>query len=239
MRVKNADEPTKNPRPRIFKEVFDKSTVDAIWKLIRKKEMDGLEHIVNTGKEANVFRALFGDKARACKIYRYETSSFDSMWKYIQGDKRFEDVRHNKRELVNAWCKKEYKNLELARKAGCRVPRPHAFLKNVLIMDFIGEEQAAPMLKDIKLDDYESAYWMIANDMQKLYEAGLVHADISEYNVLIWQGETWLIDMGQAVLTSHPHSQEFLERDVKNLVRYFKEQGIKCDEKNTLKHITS
>lgn len=239
MRVKKEDQPRLKAKPKIFKEVFDKSTIDAIWKLIRKGEIDGLDHIISTGKEANVFKTLLKDKPRACKIYRYETSSFPNMWDYVQGDPRFEDVKKTRRELVKAWCRKEFKNLELARRAGCKVPKPYAFLSNVLVMEFIGDEEGAPMLKDIVLDDYESAFWMIANDLKKLYKNELVHADVSEYNVLIWQGEAWLIDMGQGVLRSHPKADEFLKRDVKNLVRYFKEHGVKCSEKEILSHITA
>ncbi|MCD4740068.1 serine protein kinase RIO [archaeon] len=223
---------------KIFKDVFDKSTIDAIWKLIRKKELDGLDYLISTGKEANVFRVLLKEKPRACKIYRYETTSFPNMGEYIQGDPRFE-IRKNRRDLIKAWCKKEFKNLELARNAGCRVPRPYAAHSNVLIMQFIGDKEAAPTLKETILDDYKSAFWMIANDLKKMYQAGLIHADLSEYNVLIWKGETWIIDMGQSVLLSHPKAKEFLKRDIKNMIKYFKEHGIKYTEKELHKHITT
>ncbi|MCD6414233.1 MAG: serine protein kinase RIO [Candidatus Diapherotrites archaeon] len=226
-------------RTKIYKSVFDKPTVDTIWKLIRKGEMDGLEHIISTGKEADVYRALLEGNPRACKIYRYETTSFRNMWEYIEGDRRFTELTRSRRKLITIWCRKEFRNLQTAFNAGCSVPEPFAVLNNVLVMEFIGGDDAAPSLRLAKLPDYEKALQEIIEDIKRLHRAGIVHADLSEYNILVWKNKLWMIDMGQSVPTSHPKATEFLRRDVSNICRYFKKIGVKTDEKDIFDYITS
>ncbi len=73
----------------------------------------------------------------------------------------------------------------------------------------------------------------ILEDIKKMYKAGLVHADLSEYNILM--GDVpYLIDFGQGVVKEHPHSMKFLERDVAIVLRYFERRGINRDLKKTL-----
>jgi len=125
-------------------------------------------------------------------------------------------------------------------KAGIRVPLPLAFKENVLVMEFIGKEKAAPALKDSPMEDLENlrntlAHWLAL----MVEEAKLVHADLSEYNLLNFEGEIVLIDCGQAVLTSHPMAKEFFERDVKNLASYFTKTGLKTTQEGFLERIRS
>ena len=147
---------------------------------------------------------------------------------YIIGDERFKKVQRDKREIVFAWTKKEFNNLEKARKAKVRVPLPIAFTKNVLVMEFIGENGlASRTLKDERNIDLVKAYFTIINAMAKLYKANLVHADLSEYNVLVKGKEYVIIDMGQGVLLTHPKAKEFFERDCKNIANYFTKKNMK------------
>jgi RIO kinase 1 len=75
--------------------------------------------------------------------------------------------------------------------------------------------------------------------MVTLYqEAKLVHSDLSEFNILLYEGEPIIIDMGQSVLLDHPMSREFLLRDVRNVVKYFKKLGVDCSEEDLLARIT-
>ncbi|MFC2175160.1 serine protein kinase RIO [archaeon] len=222
---------------RIEKEVFDEFTADTVWKLARKGYLDYLGGVVSTGKEANVFKGWNRDGvAKAYKIYRIETSNFQSMWEYIEGDRRFEHVRPVKRHIVLAWCQKELKNLQTAHRAGCRVPKPVFSLNNILIMQFIGGEFGAPLLKDVELDEPSQVYDLLAEDMKKLYAAGLIHADLSEFNVLWWQEKPWIIDIGQGVPLSHPKADDFLKRDCENVGKYFKKLGV--DTKGLYEQIT-
>src|SRR3989344_7878436 len=135
---------------KIYEHVFDKSTIQAVHTLAKKGHFTALEFVVSTGKEAHVFKAADSSgNFRAIKIYDVLTSDFRNMEKYIAGDIRFKKMRKGKRELVFAWTKKEYRNLELLMNAGTASPQPVAFRENVLVMEFIGEQGAAsPTLKD-------------------------------------------------------------------------------------------
>ncbi|MBU0662206.1 MAG: serine protein kinase RIO [Candidatus Diapherotrites archaeon] len=220
---------------RIFAQVFDARAIQAIHKLAMRGLFETLEFVISTGKEAHVFRAV--DKAgnfRAVKIYKIETSDFKHMEKYVFGDERFADVKRAKRDLVYAWTKKEYKNLERARKADVRVPMPISFLDNVLVMEFIGDEkgEAAPTLKEKgrKVENVEKLHETVVDWFAKLYaKAEMVHADFSEYNILINDKELVLIDCGQGVLLNHPNAKEFFERDVRNMAHYLQKLKVETD----------
>ena len=111
-----------------------------------------------------------------------------------------------------------------AKDAGVNVPEPLDIEKNVLIMKFIGKDgQRAPLLKETVLDDYEKVFRLLMTYLKRLYrKGGLVHADMSEYNVIIWKGRPVIFDVAQSVLIKHPMADRFLRRDLENLHRYFK-----------------
>ena len=85
---------------------------------------------------------------------------------------------------------------------------------------------AAPTLKNSKIEP-ESVYKNLILDVRKLYESGLVHGDLSEYNILIHEEKPVIIDLSQSVLLSHPLADEMLNRDIKNIARFF---GKKIDK---------
>ena len=108
---------------------------------------------------------------------------------------------------------KEFKNLKLAEKGEVRVPSPFEVRNNVLVMEFIGDIEGvpAPRMKDIPPDDPEKVFHTIIEYVSRLYhKAKLVHADLSEYNVLMDKNMPVLIDLAQGVLIDHPHSKKFL-----------------------------
>lgn len=220
----------RNVDRRTFAKVFDRQTLDTIQDLAQKGHFDVLEHIVSTGKEAHVFAATdLSGKTRAVKIYKKETTDFKRMGEYIIGDHRFGKVKMDIRNLVYAWAKKEFKNMLEATHAKLNVPLPLAFKDNIVVMEFIGEnEKPAPRLKDTKptIGQLEKYYGQTVDFMARFYLAGLVHSDLSEYNMLVKGDELWVIDFAQAVAISHPKSREFFERDVLNLATYFSKRGI-------------
>jgi RIO kinase 1 len=222
-------------------EVFDKSTLHSLEKLISDKVIDILDFPISTGKEGNVFRGVTPDKKFvAVKIYRTSTSTFKHMTEYILGDPRFTSLPKNRREIIFAWTQKEFKNLERLSKVDVNAPKPITKIKNVLVMEYIGdEEQPAPALKDVHLDDPESLFNTLIDFISIMYKkAGLVHSDMSAFNVLMYDKKPYLIDLGQGVLLEHPHSYEFLKRDIHNIVGYFKKYKIKEDEKQIYEDIT-
>ncbi|HLC36053.1 MAG TPA: serine protein kinase RIO [archaeon] len=216
---------------KIFNQVFDKSTLNTLHELSSKGWFKTLEHIISTGKEAHVYKAV--DKSgnpRAVKIYKILTSNFNNMQRYLEGDIRFDNIKKDKRSIVFAWAKKEFKNLERAVKSSASVPVPLAFKKNVMVMTFIGDEEAAPLLKDVKELDAESVHNQIVENISKLfYKANLIHSDLSEYNMLYWNEKIYFIDIGQGILRSHPKAREFFERDLHNTAKFLRRIGYETD----------
>ncbi|HUL62223.1 MAG TPA: serine protein kinase RIO [Methanocella sp.] len=229
-------------RLKVRGEVFDEATYKALYTYASKGIIEAMGGVVSTGKEGNVFHAI-GKEGRelAIKIYRISTSDFRKMEDYMLGDPRFSNIRHTQKGIVFAWTQKEFRNLQRAAEAGVRVPEPYDADRNILIMEFIGKDGVpAPRLRDVAVEEPEHIYDTVVSYMVALYqEAKLVHADLSEFNVLLYEGEPVIIDMGQSVLLDHPMAREFLRRDVKNVVRYFRKLGVKCDEESLWAKITT
>jgi RIO kinase 1 len=228
---------------KVREEVFDEYSLKALYRLASSGLIQALGGVISTGKEANVFHALGTDERElAIKIYRIKTSDFTTMQDYILGDYRFARVRRTKKDVVFAWTKKEFRNLARALKAHVRVPEPLKYRQNVLVMEFIGLDGVAfPLLKEAihSLENIEEMYQTTIEFIKRLYaDAGLVHADLSEYNILVDdQSRPVFIDMGQSVLTEHPRSQEFLRRDVSNVIKFFNEFGVAATEDAVLSEI--
>ena len=221
---------------KVLERVFDKPTLMAILSLFNKGIFREFGSPVADGKEARVFTAR-NDEELIVKIYKVETSAFETLKEYIRGDPRFWNIGSNRRSIIKAWVKKEFGNLRRLYEAGVSCPKPYAFANNIVVMQFIGKDIPAPQIKDVELESPEETLWAIADDLKKAYGiAKIVHADISEYNILFWEGKHYIIDVGQAVDIRHPMSEEYLKRDVKNLCRFFS-KWTKVKPAAILKHI--
>ena len=219
--------------------VFDDATLGALYKLVQDGHIDAFGGPISTGKEANVYTALAPDGEVAVKVYRINASDFRHMREYLDGDPRFEGIGSDKKKVVVAWTKKEFANLERARKAGVRVPTPIAIERNVLVMEYLGgETQRAKRLSEVDVENPETAFEVVREYMRRLYGAGLIHGDLSEYNLVVHDGELCLLDLGQAVTIHHPNSREFLERDCHNVAAFFGRQGFDADEDALLEWVT-
>jgi RIO kinase 1 len=216
---------------RVGSEVFDTITLKTLYKLANGGYIHRLNGAISTGKEANVFKGLDeNDNFVAVKIYRVTTSDFKKMQTYIQGDPRFHVRTTNKRQLVNAWVNKEFRNLQRAGEGGVKVPKPIVAKNNVLVMEFIGDEEgdAALPMRHSDIANPEKLLNKVINSMKLLYkEAGLVHGDLSSYNILIQNNEPVIIDISQGMTKDHPIAEELLNRDIDNIVKDFKKLGIK------------
>lgn len=234
---------TKNKsRNKIYEQVFDKRTIDTLRKLINKKIIDGLDSIIAIGKEANVFIGFKGKDKVAVKIYRIETSSFDKMNQYIEGDFRFKNIKNNKQNLIFEWTKKEFKNLKTASENNVSVPYPIDYMTNVLIIELIGTNNAKNTVKndnsEVIQKNIHKIYKQFVKNMHNLvYKAKLVHADLSEYNMIFFKNKLYFIDMSQSVPTSHQKAKEFYNRDIDNMVRFFNKFGIKVSNEQLKKEI--
>ena len=219
--------------------VFDDATLGALYKLVQDGHIDAFGGPISTGKEANVYTALAPDGEVAVKVYRINASDFRHMREYLDGDPRFEGIGSDKKKVVVAWTKKEFANLERAQTAGVRVPAPIAIERNVLVMEYLGgEAQRAKRLSEVDVENPETAFEVVREYMRRLYAAGLIHGDLSEYNLVVHGGELCLLDLGQAVTIHHPNSRAFLERDCHNVAAFFGRQGFAVDEDALLEWVT-
>ncbi len=214
----------------VLEEVFDRSTLMTIYHLMNKGIIDEIHGSVKAGKESKLYWGKDKEgNTLAIKIFLTVSAEFKKgMLVYIQGDPRFTRVRRDTRSLIYLWAQKEFKNLHIAFEAGVSVPRPIAVRRNVLIMEFIGENGiSAPLLREIQIKNPSRIYRQILANVKRLYrKAGLVHADLSEYNVMIWKRKPVLFDVSQTVSREHPMASEFLRRDLENISRYFKRLGV-------------
>jgi RIO kinase 1 len=223
---------------KVQQDVFDEVTLLALYKLVTKGLISEIGGPISTGKEANVFFGSSGEQSIAIKIYRIQTGNFKAMTEYMIGDRRFSNIRKNRKDIIFAWTKKEFSNLKRAHDAGLLVPEPIAFDRNILLMEFIGEdEEPYPQLRLVELENPGEVYQKIIEFIHILFnKAKLVHADLSEYNILMGK-EPVFIDMGQAVLPEHPKAISFLMRDIKNINRFFTDKCEIIDENKLLEDL--
>ncbi len=220
---------------KVLEEVFDKATMLAVEDLVARKDLGELNGVVKAGKEARVY---FGEDTSggpvAVKIYLTSASDFRKRMGYIAGDRRFGKLPSGSRDTIYLWTRKEFKNLQVADSAGIRVPKPIAFHKNILVMEYMGSPPLpAPTFAETEVDESDYAWTFEA--IAKLWrKAKLVHADFSEFNVFKTEKERVLFDMGSAVLNSHPQAEEYLRRDVSNMVRFFRKRGIAGKDADSL-----
>jgi RIO kinase 1 len=210
-------------------QVFDRESRFAITKLRKDGHFDSFEYPIAKGKEGNVFLATTAEGGKvAVKMYRIDTSNFVRMHEYLDGDPRFAGISKNRFETILAWTRKEYSNLKAFHEARVAVPRPIAFLRNIVVMEFFGEGNIAfSRLNEVGSDNPRKDFEFLLEQVKRIYQAGFVHSDFSEYNILVTDDGLKILDCAQAVLLSHPRAEEFLRRDVENLVRYFWKQGVK------------
>ena len=203
-------------------DVFDGFTLRTLFHLASTGIFDRLESPIALGKESNVFSAIKGEGRVCLKIYRLEVADFRRMYEYIRTDPRYVELKHHQRKIVFAWTQREYRNLLKARGIGVRCPTPLAFENNVLVMEFIGEQKPAPMAKKAEPKEPKKFMKMLVEDMKKLYTAGFVHGDLSEYNVLNYDETPILIDFSHGTQKKNPIFEELWERDIRNIARYSK-----------------
>ncbi|MBI2651909.1 serine protein kinase RIO, partial [Candidatus Woesearchaeota archaeon] len=201
---------------------------------------EGLESPISTGKESNVFSAIKKGGARVMvKIYRLETCDFNRMYDYIKDDPRFVNLKRGKRNIIFSWVQREYRNLLKAREANVSVPTPLTFSNNVLVLEFIGDNELfAPKLKDEIPKNPNEFFEKIVSNIKKLYKAGLVHADLSAFNILNYNEKPIFIDFSQCTTLDSSRANEYLERDIRNICNFFKKIGLKINETRVKEQIT-
>ncbi len=221
---------------RVFDQVFDRLTLLSIYKLMKKGIIDTVEWPIARGKEAHVFRGEGENGAIAVKIFHTSNAVFKNLVQYIEGDPRFAGLKRKHRDLVTIWVRKEHRNLIRMRREGLRVPEPIGVLNNVLVMEYIGDEECpSPKIREVEVEEPQLVYDYLLYFLAVCWQrARLAHADFSPYNILWHDSKPLVIDVGQAVATQHPRSREFLVRDIERLVTWAKSQGLEVTTADAL-----
>lgn len=235
-------------------QAIDPRTRMVLFKMLNRGVFQDMNGCISTGKEANVYHATKsiistekeanishaiktnGEELEiqelAIKIYKTSVLVFKDRDRYVQGDYRFRNgyCRHNPRKMVKTWAEKEFRNLKRLKEEGIRCPTPILLRLHILVMEFIGKDGwAAPRLKDadLSLDKLREGYVEIIVAMRTLYQkCKLVHGDLSEYNILYYEGHLYIIDVSQAVDPDHPHALDFLREDCIHVSDFFKKHGV-------------
>ncbi|KAK9474883.1 RIO1 family-domain-containing protein [Dipodascopsis tothii] len=189
---------------------------------------------------------------RAIKIYKTSILVFKDRDRYVSGEYRFRNgySRHNPRKMVKLWAEKEMRNLNRLYAAGIPSPKPLALKLHVLVMEFLGDSDGwpSPRLRDAlnaieaerdaenvgagddaatTEDKFAELYLQLVAYMIMMYHrCRLVHADLSEYNILFHEGKLFVIDVSQSVEHDHPYSLQFLRMDIKNVNDFFRKRRV-------------
>jgi len=212
---------------KLLDEFFDHRTLLTVSRLITQGQFDSLDFPVATGKEGGVLRATAGKEYRAVKVYRIGNTTFRNLPAYAIDELRRETSTRDFAGLVYAWTRREHTILGRLADAHVRAPMPYGHLRNVLVMDFIGnDEGGAPRLRDAQIDDPAAVYVDLVDQIGRMVrDAKLVHGDLSPFNILLFEGKVVLIDVAQAVSVKHPQAAALLSRDIDHFARFFRHLG--------------
>lgn len=189
-----------------------------------------------SGKEATVYVVRCGEEIRCAKVYKdVKQRSFRKNASYQEGRKvknsrqaraMEKGSRYGRKMQEEVWQNAEVDALYRLSAAGVRVPQPHICFDGVLLMDLVvdADGQAAPRLNDVVLSEDQalSYHAMLINQVVRMLCAGVIHGDLSEYNILVGSDGPVIIDLPQAIdAAGNSNAAEMLERDVNNLRSYF------------------
>ncbi|CAO3622455.1 unnamed protein product [Cunninghamella blakesleeana] len=215
-------------------QVLDPRTRIILFKMLNRGIFFEINGCVSTGKEANVYHASTEDgQHRAIKVYKTSILTFKDRDRYVTGEYRFRHGynKSNPRKMVKVWAEKEMRNLRRIHQAGIPSPEALVLRMHVLVMEFLGDKNgwAYPRLKDAQIESskYPNLYYQLIKNVRKMYQVcKLVHADLSEYNLLYHNRTLYIIDVSQSVEHDHPHASEFLRKDLANVTDYFAKKGV-------------
>ncbi len=198
--------------------------------------IDNVTRQLMSGKEAQVFVVVCGDDVRCAKVYKEANKrSFRQSVDYTEGRKTKNSrqaramqkgSKYGRESQEAAWQSAEVDALYRLAAAGVRVPTPYNFYEGVLLMELVTgiDGNAAPRLNDVELSNETAREYhaFLISQVVKMLVAGIVHGDLSEFNILVGSDGPVIIDLPQAVdAAGNNHAKDMLVRDVTNLANYF------------------
>jgi RIO kinase 1 len=211
-------------------------TPSRIEPLVTDGLVDKVIRQLMSGKEAMVYVVQSGDEVLCAKVYKEANKrSFRQAVDYTEGRKiknsrqaraMAKGSKYGRQEQEAAWQHAEVDALYRLAAAGVRVPTPYNFHEGVLLMELVTDENGAPAprLNDVVLspDDARRYHAVLIRQVVRMLCAGIVHGDLSEYNVLVDSDGPVIIDLPQAIdAAANNNASRMLERDVDNLATYF------------------
>jgi RIO kinase 1 len=215
-------------------EVFDRTTLLSVSRMVSRGMFSQVDYSISTGKVANVFRVTSSSGPRALKVYRISNALFRSIPPYLLHALREEVGSSSFGRLVFAWARREFMALKACHEAGVPVPEPIDYFRNLLLMEFMGEEGLPwpPLIKCV-VEKPEVVMKQITRAVRTMVtKVEMVHGDLSPYNVLYDGKRIVLIDMGETIATDHPEAKRLLERDADNFAKYFSRLGLSVSSEN-------
>ena len=204
--------------------------------LIDEGLIDSVVRQLMSGKEATVYVVRCGDDVRCAKVYKEATNrSFRQAVDYTENRKvrnsrqaraMAKGTKFGRQAQEEAWQSAEVDALHRLAAAGVRVPVPYNFCDGVLIMELVtdADGDAAPRLNDVLFspEDARAHHRTLLNEVVRMLSAGVVHGDLSEFNILLAEDGPVIIDLPQAIdAAGNNHAPRMLLRDVDNLRHFF------------------
>ncbi|MGZ4998026.1 MAG: PA4780 family RIO1-like protein kinase [Methylobacter sp.] len=211
-------------------------TPKSIEPLVQDGLVDEVIRPLKSGKEAAVYVVLSEGEVRCAKVYKdVNKRGFHKQAQYQEGRKvrnsrqaraMEKNSRFGRQQQEEVWQNAEVDALYRLAAAGVRVPQPYNFVEGVLLMELVTDEHgsAAPRLNDLELSREQALEYhgLLIKEVVRMLCAGIVHGDLSEYNILIDANGPVIIDLPQAVdAAANNNAARMLERDVDNLADYF------------------
>lgn len=211
-------------------------TPERLLPLVEYGLIDEVIHPLMSGKEADVFVVRCGEELRCAKVYKAARQrSFRQAAQYTEGRKvrnsrraraMEKGSRYGRDQQEEAWQNAEVSALYRLAEAGVRVPAPLSFVDGVLLMELIVDEagEVAPRLAEVGMSAEQARedFELVMRYMTRMLCAGLVHGDLSEFNVLVDQDGPVIIDLPQAVdAASNNNARAMFARDVKRMTGYY------------------
>ncbi|MEK7704059.1 MAG: PA4780 family RIO1-like protein kinase [Myxococcota bacterium] len=209
---------------------------DSLVSLVEQGIIEDVVRPLMSGKEAQVYLVVAHGEQHVAKVYKEANDrTFKHRVEYTEGrrvrnsrDQRAMDKRsqYGRSQQEASWRTAEVDVIYRLRAAGVRVPEPKAYFDNVLVMELVTDRHGnpAPRLADVPLDaqQAEPMFDMLLREVVKMLCAGLVHGDLSEFNILAGHSGSVIIDFPQATdSATNGNARKFLIRDVGNLTRFF------------------
>ena len=239
--------------------------LSSLTDFIRQEYITDILALVKGGKEASVYRCLAhptsGYDLLAAKVYR------PRKFRQLRNDKMYREgraildegghiVRENNQRTMRAlekksafgqqvdhqsWLMYEYSTLQKLYSMGAAVPEPVAVSDNAILMTYVGDEDmAAPLLNDVdlELEDAQALFKEVLHNIELMLTNGMIHGDLSAYNILYWDGAITLIDFPQ-VTDSRANSNAYfiLQRDIERVCQYFQRQGVMTQPRGILRDL--